>query len=160
MRAAHPLCRSAAACAGAAVLSRGEAWVKMSDTLHIHELAVECRVGVFDWERAKPQTVWMDLTMAIDAAKAAASDELSATVDYARLVTIVTQHVRQKPFGLLETMAEEVAALILKEFQTSTVTVRLKKRALPGVDYAAVEVTRFRGRRRVAGRPSASSRLS
>lgn len=114
----------------------------MPDTLHIHALAAECRVGVFDWERDKPQTVWMDLTMTIDAAKAAARDELSATVDYARLVTAVRQHVQQKPFCLLETMAEEVAALVLKEFQTSTVTVRVKKRALPGVDYAAIEITR------------------
>jgi len=126
----------------------------MPDTLHIHELAVECRIGVFDGERDKPQTVWMDLTMAVDAAKAAVRDDVAATVDYARLVTIVTRHIRQKPFCLLETMAEEVAALILKEFQTSTVTVRVKKRALPGVDYAAVEVTRSRGRRRVAGRPA------
>jgi len=53
----------------------------MPDTLHIHELAVECRIGVFDWERDKPQTVWMDLTMAIDAAKAAVRDDVAATVD-------------------------------------------------------------------------------
>ena len=112
------------------------------DKLIIKDLVAECRVGVYEWEQAHPQSVWIDLELAIDAAKAAALDDVKATIDYGRLVSVITQHVQHKPFGLLETIAEDVASLILKEFAASQVLVRVKKRALPGVDYAAVEIIR------------------
>ena len=114
----------------------------MPDTLIIKDLVAECRIGVYDWEQRTPQNVWIDVELAIDAAKAAASDDVQAAVDYGRLVTTIKQHVQHKPFGLLETMADTLAALILKAFPAPQVTIRIKKRALPGVDYAAVEITR------------------
>ena len=113
-----------------------------SDTLTIHGLVVQCRLGVFEWEQAKPQTVWIDLELAIDAAKAAAQDEVKDAVDYGALVTAIRQLIEQKPYHLMETMAEEVAALMLRQFNTSTVHVRVKKQALPGIDFAAVNITR------------------
>ena len=119
----------------------------MADKLVISDLVAECRIGVYEWEQANPQHVWIDLELAIDAAKAAALDDVKATIDYGRLVSAVTQHVQHKPFGLLETIAEDVASLILKEFAVSQVLVRVKKRALPGLDYAAVEITRSRASR-------------
>jgi dihydroneopterin aldolase len=121
-------------------VSRSE--MAMADRLLIHDLTAECRVGVFDWEQAAPQPIWIDLELAIDAAKAAAQDDIKRAIDYGQLVTSITRYVQGRSFRLLETLAEEVAALVLKEFQTRTVAVRVKKRALPGVDYAAVEVTR------------------
>ena len=114
----------------------------MADALVIHDLVAECRIGVFEWEQAKPQSVWIDLELEIDAAKAAARDDVVDAVDYARLVREVKAFVEGKSYHLLETMAEEVAALVLKEFATPRVLVRVKKRALPGIDYAAVEITR------------------
>ena len=116
----------------------------MADTLVIRDLVAECRIGVFEWEQAQPQKIWIDLELEIDAAKSAQQDNVDATIDYGKLVTAIRQLVQQKPYRLLETMAEEVAALILREFATPKVFVRVKKRALPGIDYAAVEITRKR----------------
>ncbi len=118
----------------------------MADTLLISDLLVDCRVGVFEWEQAQPQPIWIDLELAIDAAKAAARDDIRDAVDYARLVNTVRERVQSKPYRLLETMAEEIATLILKECATTRVMVRVKKRALPGVAYAAVELVRPAGR--------------
>jgi len=114
----------------------------MTDKLIIKDLVAECRIGVFEWEQQTPQNIWIDLELEIDATRAAAQDDLKQAIDYGRLVTAVKQHAQHKSFRLLETMAEEVAALILKEFLTTQVLVRVKKRALPGVDYAAVEISR------------------
>ena len=114
----------------------------MPDRLVIHDLMAECRIGVFDWEQAKPQSIWIDLELEIDAAKAAARDDVKDSIDYGKLVTAVKQLVQTKSYRLLERMAEEVAALVLKEFATPRVLVRVKKRALPGIDYAAVEISR------------------
>ena len=112
------------------------------DKLRIKDLCVEAIVGVHEWEQ-QPQKLWIDLELSIDAATAAARDDMSAAIDYGRLVTAVTQHLHRKKFRLVETVAEDVAALVLKEFTTPEVTIRVKKRSLPNLDYAAVEITRF-----------------
>ena len=114
----------------------------MPDRLVIRDLVAECRIGVFEWEQAKPQTIWIDLELEIDAKKAAARDEVKDAIDYGALVTTVQQLVQSKSYRLLETMAEEIATLTLQQFKTPAVLVRVKKRALPGIDFAAVEIRR------------------
>lgn len=118
----------------------------MKDKLVIHDVVAEGRIGAFDWEQAKPQPIWIDLELEVDVPQAAARDDVHATIDYGRLVTAVKQQVQRKPYHLLETLAEELAAVVLKDFLTPEVMVRVKKRALPGIDYAAVEITRRTGR--------------
>jgi dihydroneopterin aldolase len=114
----------------------------MADRLTIQGLAAECRVGVTLQEQERPQTVWIDLEVPINAAAAAERDDVEATIDYAALAAAVRQHVEQRPYRLLETMAEDVASVVLDGFHAESVTVRIKKRALPGIDHAAVEMTR------------------
>ena len=116
----------------------------MADTLRLSGIAVECRVGVHDWEQAQPQTIWIDLKIAIDAAAVAAQDDLQAAVDYAGLVAAVKQRAQRMSYRLLETLAEEIAGCVLTQFRVPQVWVRVKKRALPGIAYAAVEITRPR----------------
>ena len=122
----------------------------MSDRLILQDIEASCRLGVYEWEQTTPQPIWIDLELAIDAARAAASDEVGEAVDYAALVTAVRELAQRTPCRLLETMAEAIGSLILTRFNTSWVRVRVKKRALEGMGYAAVEIERpvLRGRRR------------
>ena len=117
---------------------------KPTDLLIIRALAAQCRLGVTEEERAQPQAIVLDLELAIDASWAASRDDVRSAVDYAKLVEHVREHVEQKPYHLLETVAEEVADLVLREFDTPGVTVEVQKRALPGIEYAAVRVHRRR----------------
>ena len=114
----------------------------MQDKLIIKDLVVEALVGVYEWEQQRPQNLWIDLELSIDAAAAAQHDDVATALDYGRLVTVVKQHMQRKKFRLVETVAEELAAVILKEFATPEVTIRVKKRSLPSIEYAAVELTR------------------
>ena len=116
----------------------------MADRLFIHDLTASCHIGVSDWEQAKAQDVWIDLELEIDAAKAAAHDDVKDAVDYGALVTAVKSLVQGTSCHLVETLAEEVASLILSQFAAPQVRVRVKKRALPGIESAAVEVLRTR----------------
>ena len=113
-----------------------------SDKLIISDIVASCRIGVTAEEQARPQHIWIDLELQIDAARAAGSDDLQHAIDYAHLVKMVRDAAQTKSYKLLETMAEDVAALILKEFHPPQVLVRIKKRALPDVGYAAVEIVR------------------
>ena len=114
----------------------------MTDRLIIQDLVASCRLGVHEWEQRTPQQVWIDLELSIDARAAAAQDDVAQAVDYGRLVTLVKQHAEHHAVHLLETLAESVAALVLATFPVPEVRVRVKKRALPSIDYAAVDIVR------------------
>ena len=113
-----------------------------TDVLRLHELAVECRLGVYEWEQRTPQTVWLDLELSIDAARAAARDDVRDAVDYAALAERVRRLAASRPFKLMETLVEAAAATALEVSGSARVRVRVRKRALEGLGYAEVEVER------------------
>ena len=114
----------------------------MSDWLKIHDLVVETKIGVFDWERNEAQKIWVDLEMPIDARRAAVTDNVKLTLDYGALITMIRNQVEHKTYKLLETMAEEIAGIAVSQFRATQVSVRVKKRSLPGVGEAVVEIVR------------------
>ncbi len=116
------------------------------DLLLISDLEAQCMLGVHEWERKEPQTIWIDLELSIDTTRASEPDDVKAALDYGRLVTVVRELAQASSYHLMETMAEEIAKLILKEFTTEFVLVRIKKRALPGIGFAAVQIERQRSR--------------
>ena len=129
----------------------------MPDRLRLQGVTAECRLGVYEWEQASAQTVWLDAEVEIDAARGAKHDDVRDAVDYAKLVTRLKSVARQRPYRLLETMAEDLASALLHETGSPRVRVRVTKRALPGIDAASVEVERGaaqrrRGRARTAAR--------
>lgn len=105
---------------------------------------VSCRLGVFEWERRRPQRVWIDLELPIDAKRAASRDALEEALDYAGLVTEVRRRIRGRAYRLMETLAEDVAAFILRSLRLRWVRVRVTKRALVGIESASVEILRRR----------------
>ena len=113
-----------------------------SDRLIIEGIEAECRLGVYEWEQEKPQPIWIDLELSIDATRAAASDDVRDAVDYAALVAAVRDLAQAKPYRLLETLTEAIAGLVLEQFETKQVRVRVKKKALAGISGAAVEIER------------------
>ena len=86
------------------------------DTVYVHGLAVDTVIGIFDWEREIRQKVVLDVEMAVD-----------RTVSYKDVSDRLTQFVEQSEFLLVETMAEEIAALILAEFPVPFVRIKLGK---------------------------------
>ena len=114
----------------------------MADTLVLHDIIASCRLGVYEWEQQTPQDVWVDLELAIDASAASATDDVADAVDYAALVKAVIEETQRRPYRLLETLAERIAARILRESGTTRLRVRVKKKAMPEIGYAAVEIER------------------
>lgn len=98
-----------------------------ADTVFIRELRVPTVVGIFDWERCIRQTVILDVDMSADIRRAARSDRIEDTLDYKAVAKRVTQFVSSAQFQLVETLAEQVADLILREFHVAHVKVTLHK---------------------------------
>ncbi len=97
------------------------------DIIYLRDLKIETIIGIFDWEREIKQTISFDLDMATDIRKAAASDVIEDTLDYKTLSKRIITFVEASSFQLVETLAERVAEIILKEFGVSWVRVRLDK---------------------------------
>lgn len=97
------------------------------DIIYLRDLKIETVIGIFDWEREIKQTISLDLDMATDIRRAAASDLIDDTLDYKRLSKRIISFVEGSSFQLVETLAERVAAIILDEFGVCWVRVRLDK---------------------------------
>jgi dihydroneopterin aldolase len=97
------------------------------DTTFLHGLKISCIIGIWDWERAAKQNVVIDLDMACDVAGAAASDDIKDAVDYKAVAKRMQEFVGNSSYQLVETMAEEVAQLLISEFGLSWVRVRVNK---------------------------------
>lgn len=107
------------------------------DTIFLRDLRVETIVGVWDWERKIRQTVSIDLEMATDIHRAAASDSLDDTLNYKLVAKRVQQFVAESSFQLVETLAENIAEVVLNDFDVPWVEVRVNK---PGAIRGARDV--------------------
>ena len=97
------------------------------DIVFIRDLRINTVVGIYDWERRIRQTVILDLDMGTDILPAAASDNIEDTLDYKAVAKRVAQYVSEQEFQLVETLAENVAALVLKEFKVAWIKLTLHK---------------------------------
>ena len=97
------------------------------DIIFLNDLRVETVIGIFDWERQVRQTVSIDLEMAADIRTAAASDKIDDTLNYKAVAKRLIQFVGDADFGLVETLAEHVARIVVTEFDVPRVKVSLHK---------------------------------
>lgn len=97
------------------------------DIVYIRELEIRTIIGIYDWEREQQQIVSLDLEMGSDIAKAAASDTIDNALDYKAVAKRLINFIENSEFYLVETMAEQVAEIVLKEFNVPWVKLRLGK---------------------------------
>ncbi len=113
------------------------------DKIFLSALRVECIVGIWEWERRVKQTVVLDVEMAADIRKAAASDRIEDTIDYKRVAKRLLAFVGESQFHLVETLTERIAHLIVTEFGVNWVKVRLNKQgAIRGARDVGIEIER------------------
>ncbi|MBN2507004.1 MAG: dihydroneopterin aldolase [Verrucomicrobia bacterium] len=114
------------------------------DTILISDLEVHFRVGVTESERARPQRLLVSVEMDLDVRRATSSDDLAETIDYEAVCARLRSFGDGVHWSLIETLAEEAAAVILEEFRPRRVTVEVKKFVIPQTRHVAVRITRPR----------------
>ncbi|KGM54700.1 dihydroneopterin aldolase [Lysobacter arseniciresistens ZS79] len=97
------------------------------DKVFIEGLEIEALIGIYDWERRIRQPLVFDIEMAFDNRVPAATDAIGDTLNYKAVSKRVIQVVSESDYGLVETLAEKVAAVILDEFGVRHVRLRLSK---------------------------------
>jgi len=112
----------------------------MNDQIVIRGLKLSCRIGVPVEERAEPQDLRVHLTL--DLASFPQSDQVEGTVDYKAVSDAVRQLAGEGERQLIETLAQDIAGLILENYPVLMVRVELEKFILPETDWVGVIVTR------------------
>ena len=113
------------------------------DKIFLSALTVECIVGIWEWERRVKQTVIIDLEMAADIRRAAASDRIEDTIDYKKVSKRLLSFVGDSQFHLVETLTEQIARVVVTEFGVPWVKVRLNKQgAIRGARDVGIEIER------------------
>ncbi|MBH1970076.1 dihydroneopterin aldolase [Moraxellaceae bacterium AER2_44_116] len=113
------------------------------DILYIRNLKVDAVVGIFSWEKRIRQPLHLDLEIALDIRKAAATDDIQYALDYKTVSTRLTQFISQSEWHLIETLAEKIAALLMSEFGVTWLRLKLSKpAALPSADSVGLMIER------------------
>lgn len=99
------------------------------DTIFIRDLRLTIKVGIYAWEREVPQTLRFDLEIGLPDMRAAKSDAIADTIDYAKVVERIEASLADNKIQLLEKLAEHIAALVLGEFKAPWVRVSVTKLA-------------------------------
>lgn len=124
----------------------------MADRIELRGLTVRGRHGVFEHERRDGQDFVVDITVWIDLAAAAASDDLADTLDYGLLAKRAADVIGGPPRNLIETVAAEIADGVMTDERVQGVEVAVHKPDAPiPLTFSDVAVVARRSRRAVRG---------
>ena len=115
------------------------------DRIYIRDLALRCILGIYPEERKNKQDVIINVMMETDLRTAGHSDNLNDTVDYKAIKLEILDFVENSQFNLIESLAEGIAGICLKNSRVQKTTVTLDKPgALRFARSVAVEIMRQR----------------
>lgn len=113
------------------------------DIIYLKDLRIDTIIGIYDWERRTRQTVILDIEMGTDIKKAAQSDDIKDALNYKAVSKRIIAFVENSEFQLVETLAEHIADILLREFKMPWLRLRLNKQgAVRGVRDVGVIIER------------------
>lgn len=112
------------------------------DRIFVRALRREAEVGAFEEERGRTQRLRFDVEAAV--ARSSHGDDVDRVLSYDRLVEAVDGALAAGRVALLETLAEAVAARVLREPRAARVLVRVSKLDR-GPGALGVRIARTRG---------------
>jgi dihydroneopterin aldolase len=119
----------------------------VNDRIELRGLRVRGHHGVFDHERRDGQEFVVDVTVWMDLAPAAASDELGDTLHYGELAERTAAIVAGEPSNLIEAVAARIADMMLADARVRAVEVALHKPQAPiPLEFADVAVVVHRSK--------------
>ncbi len=117
------------------------------DRIELRGLRGHGRHGAYPHEREVAQPFVVDVTLSLDLAPAARSDDVTDTVHYGELATRVVAVVEGEPVALIETLAARIADVCLTDPRVEQAEVTVHKPEAPvGVPFQDVAVTVVRSR--------------
>lgn len=116
----------------------------MSDRIFLEALEIKGVIGIYDWERKIKQTIRIDLEMPANASIASGSDDIVDTINYKDVAKTIISYVEDSSYQLVESLAENIAQILLNEFKVAWVDLKVSKPgAVRGSKNVGIQI--FRG---------------
>ncbi len=113
------------------------------DIIFLRELKVDTLIGVYEWEKRVPQTLQLDLEIALPNSSACLSDNIDDALDYAKIIAHIQEVLAGRHFNLLEALAEHIAQILLDDFRAPWVKVSVAKlQAIRGSKMVGISIER------------------
>jgi 7,8-dihydroneopterin aldolase/epimerase/oxygenase len=113
------------------------------DVVFIRELRLDTRIGAYESERRKVQTLQFELELERDRLLACTTDRLADTMNYAEIVRAIQTVLAEHEFHLLEPLAEVIATRLLERFQARWIKLEVSKLGVvPGAGQVGVRIER------------------
>src|SRR5947209_17997753 len=109
--------------------------------IHIEQLKVRARVGVSNAERSKPQRLVLNMTIWPARDLRDIKDDIARTVDYAVLCRETKIYLQRQSTKLLETVAHDLSAHLLRKFRIRKICLEVRKFVLKDATYVSLTVT-------------------
>ncbi len=101
--------------------------------------------GIFEEEKVHGQDFIVDVRLYMSLSRAAESDDVSFTVNYAEVAKVIEEIIQGPSVDLIETLAHNVATACLEFEQVTAVRVKVHKPSAPiPVSFSDVSVCIFR----------------
>ena len=97
------------------------------DTIFIRQLRLQAWIGLYRHEKIAPQTIEIDLEIALPGDAVFKTRKVADTIDYGVVVEHVRALLAKERFGLVENLAERIADLLLQDFKSPRVKVSIAK---------------------------------
>jgi 7,8-dihydroneopterin aldolase/epimerase/oxygenase len=97
------------------------------DTIFVRELRLEAWIGLYRHEKIAPQTIELDLEIALPGDSVFRSGRVQDTIDYGVAIERIRALLAAERFGLVETLAERIARLLTDEFHSPRVKISISK---------------------------------
>nr|SPS06815.1 bifunctioal dihydroneopterin aldolase; dihydroneopterin triphosphate 2'-epimerase [Candidatus Nitrotoga fabula] len=97
------------------------------DIIFLRELKVETLIGVYEWEKRVPQTLQLDMEIALPTSRACQTDDIQDALDYSEIVSHIQNALGSHHFNLLEALAEHIAQILLVDFNVPWVRISAAK---------------------------------
>ena len=117
------------------------------DAIFVRQLRLQAWIGLYRHEKIAPQTIEIDLEIALPADCAAfKTGRVADTIDYGVVVEHIRAILAKERFGLVESLAERIAESVLREFKTPRVKLSIAKLGvLRDARQVGVSIERSRG---------------
>jgi 7,8-dihydroneopterin aldolase/epimerase/oxygenase len=114
----------------------------VTDEIHIEQLEVSSIIGVSEHERKAPQRLTINISFWPRRQTRDMEDKIGETINYTIVAKETQKFVHDEAVNLIETLADRLAAHLLKNFPIQKITLEIRKFPLEHAKYVSATVTR------------------
>ena len=97
------------------------------DIIFIREMRLPAWIGLYKHEKVAQQTIELDIEIGLPGDTVFRSGKVRDTIDYGVVSERIRAILDSERFGLVESLAERIAKLLIDEFKSPKVTVNITK---------------------------------